>query len=528
MTLAISNYAQTRVLHLGDFVDDVAFITNLTYNVILIDLEDIDDDQTIKFTIPAPSNITMTFKITSNSNNVSVIVKDQNNNTLASMNSLDVLVIVALGGQWVASSLAPDNFIIPNGEPNMIPRINDTPGTFKSTTLFADDDGNLTGINNISAISINGITNPSLFTVVGTTIYNNDLSNYTIGTNPGEFSYFDTSLFYPPPYNDFISNDGTTVYVGGGLVIDSTEFTKVFSASVPVPLPIDGTTNRLQYFVFANDSFAVPDDGTDVVVELEVLAQCFYGTIPSTIRSGITNTSMDGRISSFLFSVQDGAETFVAFDFIITNESIYAVHERLPNGKPSFGGSQPDYESFISMTEISKRNQNDFAKLAIALNRRDKIVRYFVNDVEKYKVSDYWLPSTRTYRTNDTTGPALEADIQNVSFAFGNINALDNSNPVDDSSLAMAYTSEASLNPIMPLVQYIEDAGYIDPKRVERLTGNSIAVGSVPYPGGQAYEFLVPSEVGTANRLFGNGVVSKINYIKVSYLKKEGNFSYIY
>lgn len=528
MTLAFATYAKTTVFRDSDFVDNEIVLGELQFNIYLIELENAGD-LVIKLSQPAPSNLTLKFKLISNTGSANVGIMNQFDDLVGLISGTDVMEVIAEGSNWVVSSTSSGSNVIPNGETNMIPRIaNDAGTSLKGSTAFLSDSGGLSGISNISTLAINGIENPTITSTSLTTVYLNDLSNYTIGTDTMEFSYLDTSLFYPPPFDNFITDDGTAIYNGGGsyLEINSNPFSKVFAITLPVVLPINGGLNRCQYFVQTNDIFVLPDDGTEVIAEVELATQCFPGNIPVDVAPGMTNTSQDGRPSTFIFSFQDPV-SFLAFDFLITNESIYAVHERLADGKPDFGGSLPDYQSFIHLIEVQKRDTSnpldDFVRLGVGVNRLEKIARYYVDGVEKLKVSNYWLPSDRTYRINDTGGPPLPADVSSAFIAMGHFNALDTSNPVYDQSLPMAFMSASSLDPIMPIVQYIQDSGYVDPKRVTRADGSNVAVGDAPFVGAQDFAFLLPNEVGTTRRLFNNGAVTRLKYISVSHKRTITN-----
>lgn len=353
----------------------------------------------------------------------------------------------------------------------------------------------------------------------GTTLI--DLSKYTIGSEPGQFTYYNTA-FYGPPYDNYIADDGTVTYNSAEryLQIDSSPFTKTFTNEVPVPLPVDGSDNRLHYFVFYNGEFPLRNDGSEFVTEIEAAAECAIGTIPPAMQPVFTNTNQDLRIANFLFSIQDFEKTFMGFHVLFCNESIYAAYERLEFGKPIFGTTNPDYKAFSHLVEISKRDTsdpgNDFAKIKIAINRKENTAKWFVNGEEKLKVN-YPYMLDRNSRIYETGGPMTEADVEKVAYVMGTINALDKANPVYDNSLAMDIFSQGDLVCTMGGVKYMGDAAYIDPRRTDRLTGGDVNVGSAPFAGAQNFDFAVPAEVGTANRLFGNGVVGRIKYIKSYY-----------
>lgn len=129
---------------------------------------------------------------------------------------------------------------------------------------------------------------------------------------------------------------------------------------------------------------------------LENLALALQATGVSLI--GVNNVNSDIRLAAGAFNCID-PETLMGFDFIISNEDIYAFYERLPFNRTEWGGTGPNYIAFSHVIPVAKRNTadpgNDFVKLAIAYNYKDNYVRWLVNDQEVLRVNLLGYPLKR-------------------------------------------------------------------------------------------------------------------------------------
>ena len=168
---------------------------------------------------------------------------------------------------------------------------------------------------------------------------------------------------------------------------------------------------------------------------------------------------------------------------------------------------------------LAKRSKSNFDNIKVIINRAANTVRWLVNDVEKFKISDLGMPIDRSLRFNNHGGPPVKVDLKQINVGFGNFSLMDFSNPVSDVSLDLAMVAAGNITPNMPLVQLDNNNQYFDPQRVERATGNPLGVGQLPYLGGIPYDFIVKidGESQPNNRNFGQGAVMKIRYIKAYY-----------
>lgn len=403
---------------------------------------------------------------------------------------------------------------------------------------FNDEKQSITDlfVKNLTANKINGVTSPNLCTTKVTQIYDSDFPNFSMGTDPLQWAFYDFGVFQ----SDDVSQPIAYNQPGGYLEIVSTPFAKVGTLNIPDTF---GIFNRLHGNIKLNRIFPLLDDGSDFVIDTEIAVQCILGTPPSSVKIGMTNTPQDIRPSFVSFSISDDARldgsepSFMSCDTVFSNEDIYASHERLPFGDSRFGGTQ-NYRPYVEMIPIGKRNTedpaNDFVRITVAINRKGNYARWFINGVHKLTISPITMLTDRTHRLQDGGGPSVITDIPSMGLNVGTLTGMDLSNPVADVSLTMAMVNEGNNNKIMPLVQYSTDDWYIDPKRVHRdiestnVPATYVQVGQEPYPGAGPFFFHVTSDnVGGPNphpaRLFGNGALVRLKYIRGYYVNTTCN-----
>jgi hypothetical protein len=239
----------------------------------------------------------------------------------------------------------------------------------------------------------------------------------------------------------------------------------------------------------------------------------------------VSNPKSDIRLCGGAMNMID-YESWMVFDLFLSDETVYAFYERLPFGKPSFGGPGPDYHAFSHAIPIGKRNRTDpgldFDTYAIGINRQKGYVRYFINGAEVLRINQIGMPLDRTYRILDHGGPPGLVDLKQINVGFGTFSLLDMLNPVSDVSLPQFMSTYAVAptepnQPKFPLVQLGLDAQYIDSTRVDTSSGSDVAVNSSPslLTAGSPFIFAVPVDAGTSTRLFGNGARLRLKWLNV-------------
>jgi len=120
-----------------------------------------------------------------------------------------------------------------------------------------------------------------------------------------------------------------------------------------------------------------------------------------------------------------GKGAWLVADFFMTNNLLFALYERLPFGKPSFGGDLNEYHAGTHFIPVAYRTPDEWHKLGIAFNHQLGIIRWLINDVEVYRVTRVGFPLPLCDRALDHGGQPEEVFPQHLSFGFGTFTLLD-------------------------------------------------------------------------------------------------------
>lgn len=309
--------------------------------------------------------------------------------------------------------------------------------------------------------------------------------------------------FFSVPAAQLVANDA----VGGvsascqGLVINSVPFTYTN------PTGLD----HVKFLVYQRDAYNAPRNGAEIVYEGLVAAeQTGLGGLPAVLQAqggsliGVNNVNSDIRIAAAGFNCLD-EETLLVFDFIFSNEDIYAFYERLPFLRTEFGGPGPNYTAFSHAIPVAKRNVaspiNDFVKLAIAYNYKDNYVRWLVNDEEVFRVNRLGYPIERKYRILEHNQPgqfASPVEIirpKQLKFGFGTFSLFDMYNPQNPGQINNAALVDLTVGGSLPDVNPL----------ITNVNGTTIAPTFLsPYP-----------IVGFNGTNFGQGLILRVKYLTV-------------
>ncbi len=333
------------------------------------------------------------------------------------------------------------------------------------------------------------------------TLFESDLSDYS--TDPSGGWYLFTNGVET-------GDDGVVTYnsVDGYLDITSVPFTKLWTPTVNDPL---GGLDHVKYLSYSKNVIPLTDDGKEVCYSATVSAVQTLGVIPASLLPGITDPRSDLRLAGSAVNSID-FETWMVFDIFLTNDTIYGFYERLPFGRPSFGGSGPiEYHAYSHCFPLARRNEvdgllNDYNEVSICVNKGKDYVRYLVNGQEKFRVNGIGLAIEHKYRILDHGGipEKVASQMNNWNVGFGNFTLLDMANPCtsrDDPAVYMTMVGAGNQNANAQLLQLGIPIQYVDPDKKNNTNGDSIPA-----------TFL---SVTSADRLFGNGSHMRIKEVKV-------------
>lgn len=154
-----------------------------------------------------------------------------------------------------------------------------------------------------------------------------------------------------------------------------------------------------------------------------------YGTAQNPFGTLVDDPNDDLRLGSFALNSTD-FESFMVFDFFVTNKRVYAFYERLPFGR---SGPLGNYAAFSHQIPVfERRNVNDSVKLRISYDRSAGKVSWWVNERKVFEVDriGYRLQN-RQLLTLDHGGQESLVDVKQLDCGMGLFTLLDGYRPSD-------------------------------------------------------------------------------------------------
>lgn len=241
--------------------------------------------------------------------------------------------------------------------------------------------------------------------------------------NPINFLY-DFRMAYNPADFDFVfGSDGVVTSNATGLTVTSNPFTST------IPLG----NEHVKWLRYYKDAFPLCSTH-EVIFEADIAAQQFIpsASIPTDFLPRIRNIKDDIRLASGAFNLID-PDTWMVFDFFLSDTAIYAFYERLPFGKPAFNGGiltpLGDYAAFSNAIWVARRSGvdplNEFSKLAIGIHRGKGIVTWYVDGTPVFSINTIGYRAHDEYRVLDHGGAETLVEMKSVRAGFGTFSLLD-------------------------------------------------------------------------------------------------------
>jgi hypothetical protein len=257
--------------------------------------------------------------------------------------------------------------------------------------------------------------------LVYTTVIDDFKGGFSANTADAKWNYF--------AFGPYVGNDGvatTSKPKGGRLTVTSPAGAggkPAFTLTAPPNGGLPGDLDHVKWLVFANATSSAGFPGYDTApgyvtsCEAHVGGQVF-GTEANPFGAGANDPSL-----GFVGAVNGDFETFMIFDFALTNDAVYALYERLPFGR----SASHNYASFTALTRVASRRPGDMHALKVAYDRSARTVSWLVGGREVYKIERVgYYPPDRGSVVIDRGGEEEDVgEIRQLVCGFGTFTLMD-------------------------------------------------------------------------------------------------------
>lgn len=230
-------------------------------------------------------------------------------------------------------------------------------------------------------------------------------------------------FYFGDPTLPYVADDGRIVNSYGRSKLIANPYTKT------VPQGPGGTLDHTKTLVFTTNALSV---GGDQTIRLYSKSSCqTFGVngnpFPSYL---VANAEADMRLASCAINFVDFT-LFIVLDFLVTEEDVQCLYERLPFGRATLG----NYRAFTSIKSAGGRsNRFDIESLDIEYDRAAGVARWYRDGIEVCNVSDIGTPSSDFRIILDLGGTDEVVDPTGFSPGFGLFTLLDMLDPNNVSS----------------------------------------------------------------------------------------------
>ena len=244
---------------------------------------------------------------------------------------------------------------------------------------------------------------------------------------------------------------------------------------------IPGAVDHVKWLAYMNHQSSKGFPGFDAISGKELSFETGFLAEPmehNHIHLEKCKDPNDMRLASFAFNTMD-METFMVFDFFITNNQIYVFYERLPFGRETLG----NYAAFSYKIPVAEREPDDFHKLKISYDKDKGVVSWFINNSKVFSVDNIGHHIDDKYLILDHGGEEELVKPDQLVAGLGLFSLLD---AAEDGKGLVRLSSEENF--------------YLDPSA------------STPTP-----LSFVDEQSLESNRLFGQGAKLEVKQINVLY-----------
>jgi hypothetical protein len=212
---------------------------------------------------------------------------------------------------------------------------------------------------------------------------------------------------------------------------------------------VPGGLDHVKWLVYMNHFASSGQPGFDAVPGEELIYEArvggqSFGVDGNPFGPLVDNPDDDLRLGAVAMNAID-LETFMVFDFFLTNERIYAFYERLPFGRPFLG----NYAAFSFQIPVATREPGDIHRLRIAYDRSAGVVRWLIGGREVFRVDAIGQLIDRQYLTIDHGGvePAVPLELNQLWGGMGMFTLLDGDLPSDSALVRLSDEPDFYFDP---------------------------------------------------------------------------------
>lgn len=224
-----------------------------------------------------------------------------------------------------------------------------------------------------------------------------------------------------------------------------------------------GEVDHVKWLVMVNHTASSAQPGFDVArgktLSIEsVMGGRTFGTGNQPFGDHVKDPESDPRLAVVVMSTADFISG-LGFDFFLTNRRIYAGYERVRFARPQLG----PYAAFLYCVPVAERAQGDLHRLRISYTGESRSAKWYVDDVEVFRVDNAGVLIDRKFMLIDEGGADGAVAVGQLSCGLGMMSLLDgalNGGPalVDLSGAARAF-DPAKGEPTRPM--------FVDPESRE-------------------------------------------------------------
>jgi hypothetical protein len=254
-------------------------------------------------------------------------------------------------------------------------------------------------------------------------------------------------------FGDFVADDGipTTSCRGLEVVPKGTNpltGEPAFTSTMGHETGALGTFDRVKWLAVMNHFSSAgflgfdAEAGKELVCEARMSGQVF-GAEGHPFGAAVTDPAADPRLGTVVASAFD-PETYLIFNFLLTNEVLYAFYERAPFLRTP----TDDYAAFLYAVPVLPRDPADVHDLQIAYDRARGRVRWLVDGVEVFRVNTLGARIDRRFMLVDRGGANEIVAPRQLDCALGTFTFLDGYGPLDEGLVQLDAPGEPYFHPL--------------------------------------------------------------------------------